>query len=33
VWLGGAAEPSARQAPGTYSAAITVNVVVANGAT
>lgn len=33
VWLGGSAEPGARQPPGTYSASITVNVVVANPAT
>jgi hypothetical protein len=33
VWLGGSAEPGPRQAPGTYSASITVNVVVANPAT
>ncbi|HET7234389.1 MAG TPA: DUF4402 domain-containing protein [Longimicrobium sp.] len=33
VWLGGAAEPGPRQAPGVYSASITVNVVVANPAT
>lgn len=33
VWLGGSAEPSPRQAPGSYSASITVNVVVANPAT
>jgi hypothetical protein len=33
VWLGGAAEPLPRQAPGTYSASITVNVVVANSST
>jgi|SRR5215218_2105424 len=33
VWLGGSAEPGPRQAPGTYSASITVNVVVANSAT
>jgi hypothetical protein len=33
VWLGGSAEPGPRQAPGVYSASITVNVVVANSAT
>jgi hypothetical protein len=33
VWLGGAAVPRPRQAPGTYSASITVNVVVANSST
>jgi hypothetical protein len=33
VWLGGSAEPGPRQAPGSYSASITVNVVVANPAT
>jgi len=33
VWLGGSAEPGPRQAPGTYEAAITVSVVVANSAT
>jgi hypothetical protein len=33
VWLGGSAEPGPRQAPGAYSASITVNVVVANPAT
>lgn len=33
VWLGGSAEPGPRQPPGTYSASITVNVVVANSAT
>jgi hypothetical protein len=33
VWLGGAAEPGPRQAPGAYTASITVQVVVANPAT
>ena len=33
VWLGGSAEPGPRQAPGAYSASITVNVGVANPAT
>lgn len=33
VWLGGSAEPGARQPPGSYTATLTVNVVVANPAT